>query len=313
MFLGFPPRHARALLVAAASLTACTTAHREVARSPSPEKPAAVAPKQEGILIHLGPGDTPGLAYTAVREGSGEFTIVEDGAGRRESSSLQYRQAQEKRIEVLAAAHGDATRLRVEFSRFEEELIVDGVPKKGPSVLAGKTYRLTRGSSGWDVTREGGGPVSIEEKKLVVGDMLEGQGVGHAEAFVGDVARFPDHVVHVGDELDGYARYLARQLGGAKDAHAKLARVETLEGEPVAAISVSCETTMHPGGVTENWTLRGEVLVRARDGRELAIRAEGPANMDDTMTKGNARVHLHGSGTMRIDMREKIDAEGNSP
>jgi hypothetical protein len=297
----------RAFVLLSLSLLACTASAKVSLKSDAPpttaaapESVTAAAPPPERTVTFAQPTEKVG-DRTLVRNTVGRSLLVRGEAGNGHTETeLVTSHVHEATYEVLAAKDGVATKYKIGFSIEEEQRIHNGSLRRIVPVVAGKTYTIERTGGGVTVATDT--KKAPSKKELSYFEHWAPALFDHG--FRDAIGTQP---MRVGASAPGLAKYFGSLLtrGGLgrarmNDVNVTLSGTRALDGEDCGVFSMVAHIVVERQGESigfaEELELRGELLVRTRDGNAVQLLLEGPVRARVDSDGGRAWV----DGSVRI-------------
>lgn len=244
------------------------------------EAPPVAAPTESTVTIFR-PVDKVGDKY--VERATRSHSLVFRAGSSAFETELVRTHVEEDTTEVLAVANGTETKIRVTFAEEGEQRIHNGHWKRIASGVAGKTYVVERRDGRLVVTTDKGKAPPKKELHYVERRFANlGRDAGYRAAF-GEPLRVGAQVPALASFFrDVFTRGTADRVQ-ADGITVTLTGTRQVEGEACGVfalvVPVVVELKSELGHELDETELRGELVVRARDGLPLSIVLDGPARV----------------------------------
>ena len=228
------------------------------------------------------------------------------------SGGQQFTQAADQRrggtITVLAVKDGQPTSLKITYSPdTSSTATMNGQPQPPPTPLAGKTVRVSRDELGIiQIDGLEADPATTNELSQLV---------------TPDRSLFPNHPVAVGDEWDGDADAMAKQMQfGPNDTvtvHCKLDRIGTAAGRPTADLAVTITGAKTQDGIVTKLTTAGTVQLDLATCQPLKADLSGKLELNGQANGPNGPMPVSGDGKIELHQTYRpvagVPAPGPTP
>jgi hypothetical protein len=253
--------------------------------------------------IALRPNLPPGTSWTFDSSGTMEGQNKITSNGQTQQYTTKFTSRRSGKVEVLSAADGVPTSLRITFDENSENTstttagaAAGAQTQKFAFPYAGKTVTITRGAGG-TVTDDFKGEADPQIVAELHTMLAQGQSI------------VPRQPVTVGDEWKAEPKLLAEamELKGADD-HAemtiRLLELATENGKPVARVKVSTTVQRSINGMNSLAVMEGTAVVDVASGHTIRSDVKGPieakGDQQSAVAAGGQAVtyHIESSGTM---------------
>jgi hypothetical protein len=205
----------------------------------------------------------------------------------------------ERREDILTAANGATTKVKVGFLHKQATVVENGVEKTRPSVVAGKSYLVEAKDGSLYITTEQGRRVSQAEGDTIAPGYED---LGQPDPIF---SSFPARPIAVGENVDAIVTRIEDDVVRGSQGHvgfggasATLSGTRNVGGQTCGVFAVHLSMAYKLEKVENRSDMTGELVVRTADTQPVSLSLQGPVVMGGE----TAHADVEGQGDVRVEV-----------